>query len=37
MDPGSRTKLWGPVDTIQGVSDRVLLSEVLHVREFVAR
>ena len=33
----SRTKLWGPVDRIQGVVERVLLSEVRDVQEFVAR
>jgi hypothetical protein len=37
IDLVRRTKLWGPVDSIQGVADRVLLSEVREVREFVAR
>ena len=37
MDRVRGTKLWGPVDSIQGVCDRVLLSEVRHVCEFVAR
>jgi len=37
LDLVHRTKLWGPVDHVQGVVDRVLLSEVRGVREFVAR
>jgi hypothetical protein len=37
LDLVRRTKLWGPVDRIQGVVDRVLLSQVRGVREFVAR
>jgi hypothetical protein len=37
MELVRRTELWGPGDSIQGVSDRVLLSEVRNVREFAAR
>ncbi len=37
LDLVNRTKLWGPVKRIQGVVDRVLLSQVRGVREFVAR
>jgi hypothetical protein len=37
LDLVHRTKLWGLVDHVQGVVDRVLLSEVRDVREFVAR
>ena len=37
LDLVHRTKLWGPVDHVQGVVDRVLLTEVCNVREFVSR
>lgn len=33
----NRTRHWGPVDHIQGIVERVLLSQVCDVREFVAR
>jgi hypothetical protein len=32
-----RSRLWAPASSIQGVVERVLLSEVRDVREFVAR
>jgi hypothetical protein len=32
-----RAKIWGPIDKIQGVTDRILLEEVRNVKEFAGR
>ena len=37
LDRLRRTKLWGPIDEIQGVTEYVRLDEVRRVEEFVAR
>jgi hypothetical protein len=37
LDRPRRTKLWGPIDKIQGVTGYVRLDEVKRVEEFVAR
>jgi hypothetical protein len=37
LDRLRRTKLWGPIDQVQGITEYVRLDEVKRVEEFVAR